>query len=131
MILEVNDKKSRKEFLLLPRSLYKNDTNFISPLDRGIETIFDPAHNSFHTHGICKRWILKKDKEIVGRIAAFINFEKNKTPEFIIGGMGFFECIDNEAIAFQLFDTAKQWLQEHNAKAMDGPVNFGENVKYW
>jgi len=77
-IVEVNDKKTRKEFLLLPRSLYKSDPNFISPLDKEIESVFDPKHNHFHNHGICKRWILKNDSITVGRIAAFINFEKNK-----------------------------------------------------
>ena len=90
-----------------------------------------PAKNSFHSHGICKRWILKKDNVTIGRIAAFINYEKNKNPEFIIGGIGFFECINDEAAAFNLFDTAKQVAAAHNAKGMDGPVNFGENDKYW
>jgi len=131
MILEVNDKKSRKEFLLLPQLLYKDDPNFISPLHKDIETIFDPKQNNFHSHGICKRWILKKDNATIGRIAAFINYEKNKNPELIIGGIGFFECIYDEGAAFQLFDTAKQWLQQNEAKGMDGPVNFGENDKYW
>jgi hypothetical protein len=131
MLLEVNDKKSRKEFLYLPRILYKDDPNFISPLDKDIESIFDPRKNNFYNHGICNRWILKKQNKTIGRIAAFINFEKNKNPDFIIGGIGFFECINDEAQAFTLFDEAKQWLQENNAKAMDGPVNFGENDKYW
>lgn len=130
-IVEVNDKKSRKEFLLLPRSLYKGDPNFISLLDVDIESVFDPAKNLFYANGICKRWILKKEQVTIGRIAAFINFEKNKNPDFIVGGIGFFECINNEAAAFKLFDTAKSWLKENNAKAMDGPVNFGENDKYW
>ncbi|KAA9041655.1 GNAT family N-acetyltransferase [Ginsengibacter hankyongi] len=131
MILEVNDKKTRKEFLLLPHRLYKDDRNFISPLHNDIESVFDPEKNNFHSHGICKRWILKKDQLTIGRIAAFINYEKNKNPDAIIGGIGFFECINDEAAAFELFDTAKQWLQQHNAKGMDGPVNFGENDKYW
>jgi hypothetical protein len=131
MIIEVNDKKSRKEFLLLPRKLYKEDSNFISPLYNDIEAIFDPGKNNFHSHGICKRWILKKGNVTIGRIASFINYEKNKNPEFIIGGVGFFECINDEAAAFNLFDIAKKWLQAHNAKGMDGPVNFGENDKYW
>jgi hypothetical protein len=130
-IVEVNDKKSRKEFLLLPRSLYKSDSNFISPLDNDIESIFDPRQNNFHQHGICKRWILKSGNVTIGRIAAFINFEKNKNLEFMIGGIGFFECVNDEASAFRLFDTAKEWLQQNNVKAMDGPVNFGENNKYW
>ena len=131
-IAEVTDKKSAKEFLELPRKLYKNDPNFISPLDKDIEAVFDPKLNNFHSHGIIKRWIAKNDMgETVGRIAAFINHQKNKNPDFIIGGIGFFESINDEKIAFLLFNTARQWLRQNNAKAMDGPINFGENDKYW
>ncbi len=131
-IVEVTDKRSVNEFLELPRKLYKDDPNFISPLDKDIEAVFDPKLNNFHSHGIIKRWIAKNDKgETVGRIAAFINYQKNKNPDFIIGGIGFFESINDEKTAFLLFDTARQWLQQKNAKAMDGPINFGENDKYW
>jgi hypothetical protein len=131
-ISEVSDKESIKKFLELPRKLYKGDPNFISPLDKDIEAVFNPKLNSFHSHGIIKRWIAVDEKgETVGRIAAFINHKKNKDPDFIIGGTGFFESINNEKVAFALFDTAKQWLRENNANAMDGPVNFGENDKYW
>ena len=131
-IAEVTDKKSAKEFLDLQRKLYKNDPNFISPLDKDIEAVFDPKLNNFHSHGIIKRWIAKNDMgKTVGRIAAFINHQKNKNPDFIIGGIGFFESINDEKIAFLLFNTARQWLRQNNAKAMDGPINFGENDKYW
>jgi len=131
-IVEVTDNSSAKKFLELPRKLYKNDRNFISPLDKDIEAVFDPALNNFHSHGIIKRWIALDDEgKTVGRIAAFINHQKNKNPDLIIGGIGFFESINDEATAFLLLDTAKQWLQQNNAKAMDGPINFGENDKYW
>jgi len=30
-----------------------------------------------------------------------------------------------------LFDTAKDWLTERGMEAMDGPVNFGENLINW
>ena len=131
-IVEVTDKKTAREFLDLPRKLYKNDPNFISPLDKDIEAVFDPALNNFHSHGIIKRWLALDDAgETIGRIAAFINHQKNKNPDLIIGGIGFFESINDEATAFLLLDTAKQWLQQNNAKAMDGPINFGENDKYW
>ena len=132
IISEVTDKKSNNEFLSLPRQLYKNDPNFISPLDKDIEVIFDPSRNNFHAHGIIKRWIARDDNNAtVGRIAAFINHKKNKNPGFIVGGIGFFESINDEKIAFILLDTAKKWLSQNGAKAMDGPINFGENDKYW
>ncbi len=47
MVLEINDKKLRKEFLSLPRLLYKDDPNFISALVKDIESIFDPVKNNF------------------------------------------------------------------------------------
>lgn len=131
-IVEVTGKKNIGEFLDLPRKLNKNDSNFISPLDKDIEAVFNPRLNNFHTHGIIKRWIAENENgETTGRIAAFINHQKNKNPDFIIGGTGFFESIHDEPTAFALFDTACHWLQQNNAKAMDGPVNFGENDKYW
>src|SRR5687768_4568595 len=130
-IVEVNDKSAAEKFIALPRTLYKNDPNFICPLDNDVKGIFDPERNNFHSHGICKRWIAKDSSgKTTGRIAAFINYAKNKNPEFIVGGIGFFECIHDEKTAFLLFDTAKNWLRQ-NAKSMDGPINFGENDKYW
>jgi len=131
-ITEVTDKKSAKEFLELPGNLYKNDSNFICPLDKDIDAVFDPNLNNFHKHGIIKRWIAIDDMgKPAGRIAAFINYQKNKNPDFIVGGIGFFETINDEKVAFLLFDTAKHWLLQNKAKAMDGPINFGENDKYW
>lgn len=131
-IVEVTDRNKAKKFIGLPRSLYKNDPSFICPLDNDIKAIFDPGLNHFLSHAVYKRWIAKDESgRVTGRIAAFINHEKNKNPDFIVGGIGFFECINDEKTAFNLFDTAKLWLQQHNAKAMDGPVNLGENDKYW
>lgn len=131
-IKEVTDKSLAEKFINLPRQLYRNDPNWISPLDKDIRAVFDPSLNHFFSHGICTRWILEDDQgQAAGRVAAFINEEKAfKNPQ-PTGGMGFFECINDQQAAFLLFDTAKTWLQERGMKAMDGPVNFGENDKYW
>lgn len=131
MIYEVRDKTTREQFLSFPRILHKNDPNFISPLDKDIETVFDPLRNNFHKHGICTRWILHNGDRITGRIAAFIDFDKNKDPDNIIGGIGFFDAIDVKSVGFKLFDVAKHWLKEQGAKGAVGPINFGENDKYW
>ena len=41
------------------------------------------------------------------------------------------ECINKQEAASLLFDTAREWLKERGMEAMDGPINFGENDKYW
>ncbi|MFI5158052.1 MAG: GNAT family N-acetyltransferase [Sphingobacteriales bacterium] len=131
-ITEVVSKPTKKLFLDTARIVYKNDDVWVCPLDNDIEAVFDPAKNNFHKHGKCTRWVLTDTNgQPVGRIAAFINDKKAHNYEQPTGGIGFFECINDEAAAFLLFDTAKNWLQENGMEAMDGPINFGENDNFW
>ncbi len=131
-IIPVENKKTEKKFLDVARYIYKDDKNWICPLDQDINKIFNPNLNSFYKHGKCVRWLLKDDKGMyIGRIAAFINEKKAYTFNSPTGGLGFFECINNTEAAFLLFDTAKNWLQEKGMKAVEGPINFGENDSFW
>ena len=61
-IEEVLNEKQAKEFLLLPVSLYKNDENWVRPLDNDITKVFDPEKNPFFKHGECTRWLLRDEK---------------------------------------------------------------------
>jgi hypothetical protein len=131
-IIQVNDAKTRKEFLQVPHLIYKNDKNWICPLDQDIEQIFDPQKNPFFGHGVCQRWILKDNNgQVIGRVAAFINHKKAQQYDIPTGGMGFFECVDNQEAAFLLFDTAKAYLVGQKMEAIEGPINFGENDSFW
>lgn len=131
-ITEVTDKKTVNNFLKVPLLIYKNDKNWIRPLDKDINAVFDPDRNKYFKHGTATRWIMKDDKgNLTGRVAAFIDEKKANSFDQPTGGMGFFECINNKDAAFLLFDTCKSWLQEKGMQAMDGPVNFGERDKFW
>lgn len=126
-IIEVGSPKTIKEFLSLPHLIYKNDKNWIPHLKQDIEKVFDPSKNKAHANGKIIRWILQDINEItIGRIAAFIDFTDEK-----VGGIGFFECIDDEKAAFKMFDTAKEWLVQNGAELMDGSINFGEKHMFW
>jgi len=131
-IIPVDNSQLKKDFLHTAKIIYQNDKNWICPLDIEVENVFDPSKNTFFEHGECTRWILKNEKgELIGRIAAFINEKKAYNYEQPTGGIGFFECINNQQAANLLFDTAKQWLVDKGMKAMDGPINFGENDTFW
>jgi hypothetical protein len=132
-LFPVTDAALAKEFLQVPVVLYKNDPNLIRPLDKDINDVFDPKKNKTFRFGECTRWILKNENdELIGRIAAFVNKKyKNKGDEQKTGGIGFFECIDNQEAADMLFDVAKSWLMQRGMEAMDGPINFGERDRWW
>lgn len=131
-LIEVKDKKQIRAFLDFPVELYKSDKNWIRPLDKDIEAVFDEKENKFFRHGSCKRWILVDNQaNTIGRVAAFINKKTANTTEQPTGGMGFFECVEDENAAFLLFDACKKYNQEQGMEAMDGPINFGERDKWW
>jgi len=132
-LLEVTDKQSAKEFIEVNVLINKNDPNYIRPLDKDIHDVFDPKKNKTFRHGEATRWILKNDEgELIGRIAAFTNKKyKNKGDDVPVGGIGFFECINDQAAADMLFDVAKHWLMQKAMQAMDGPINFGERDRWW
>lgn len=131
-LLKVTDKRTAKQFLNIPRIIYKDDKTWVCPLDNDINSIFDPSKNTYFKHGKVERWILKDEHDkLAGRIAAFVDHNLCNTYDQPTGGIGFFECINNQKAAFLLFDTAKEWLSDQGMEAMDGPINFGETDKYW
>jgi GNAT superfamily N-acetyltransferase len=132
-IIEVKTVEHIREFLDLPVRLYKNEPNWIRPLDNDIEAVFDNKKNKTFRHGECIRWILKDNNgKTIGRIAAFVDQKTvNKGNTQPTGGIGFFECIEDKHVAFALFDHAKSWLVAKGMEAMDGPINFGNRDRWW
>ena len=128
----VSNKRTRYDFLNVVRKIYNGDGHYVRPLDVDIEKIFDPKGNVFFTHGSAVRYILKNSEgEVVGRIAAFVNEKKAYGYDQPTGGIGFFECVDDQQAAFKLFDAAVEWLKSKGMEAADGPINFGENDNFW
>lgn len=131
-IVEVTNEDLVQKYLLFPAELYKDDPNWIRPLDDDINKVFDRKKNKFFKHGDLARWLLlDANNKVIGRTSAFVNESKAYNFEQPTGGMGFFDCINDKDAAFLLFDTCKQWLQERGMEAMDGPVNFGERNNWW
>lgn len=133
-LIEVNNKKTRSQFLNFPKRLYNGDSNWTCLLDAEIEGIFDPGNNSSFKHGDACRWILTDHNNLtIGRIAAFYDMRKAHSGSNMqaTGGIGFFECINNQDAANKLFNVAKVWLASKGMEAMDGPINFGENYVHW
>ena len=122
-----------REFINLPKRLYKATPQWICPLDDDIRSVFDPARNDSFNEGAARRWLVCNEQGVaVGRIAAFFNRHTamlgNEQPT---GGCGFFESIDDREVAVMLFDAAREWLAENGMEAMDGPINFGSRDQWW
>jgi hypothetical protein len=130
-IVEVTGKGTVEKFHDLPKSIYRNDQNYIPLLKMAVEDVFNPGKNNKFKNGNAKRWLLMNGNECIGRIAAFYDADYSTAFKQPTGCFGFFECIENQDAATQMFDVARDWLVQNGMEAMDGPVNFGENFFNW
>lgn len=132
-LIEVSNAATAKEFIKVNVLMNKENPLYIRPLDSEIDDVFDTTKNKNFKYGEANRWILKNsDGALIGRIAAFTHSKYiNKGTEFATGGIGFFECINNQDAANILFNAAKNWLHSKGMEAMDGPINFGDRDKWW
>lgn len=131
-VIEVDDKAGVSLFHAVARELYRDDPFYVAPLKMEIENLFRPEKNGILNHGAAIRWILCDDSgALLGRIAAFVDYEKIKTSHPKAGGFGFFACVDDVSAARELFQVARDWLQQQGCEAMDGSINFGENFVNW
>ena len=132
-VLAVNAPHLIKEFLDFNAIANAQNPNYIRPLNNEVEAIFDPSKNKLFKEGAARRWIIQTENgATIGRIAAFYytNYV-NKGTAYPVGCVGFFDSINDQAVANVLMDTAKQWLSENGMEAMDGPINFGDRDKWW
>jgi len=131
-IIEVKEKADWKRFHQAPHLVYRDDPNWVAPLEVEIAAIFDPAENKVFEHGTAKLWVLLDERNRpAGRIAAFVDFDRAQPGMIAEGGVGFFDCVNNEDYASALFAEAEMFLKSHGVQVVDGPVNFGFRDKYW
>ena len=131
VLVDVVDKKTTRKFLDFPATLYKNDKNWIRPLDEDILNVFDAKKNKLLRNGDAVRWLVQDNKgQVVGKIAAFYS-KKESAKNETVGGCGFFDCINDKKVSEILFDASKLWLQSKGMSAMDGPINFGSRENFW
>lgn len=132
-LIEVNNAATARDFIKVNVLMNEDNLNYIRPLDKEINDVFDTAKSKAFKYGEAKRWILKDGTgKLAGRIAAFTSSKYiNNGTAFATGGFGFFDCIDDNDVAKTLLDAAKNWLQSKGMEAMDGPINFGDRDKWW
>ena len=120
-----------KHFHAVLREVYRGNKQYVYPLQGDIEGILSAKNKAYDGTNL-KLWVVLEDgKRPVGRIAAFIDRERNEELDLPVGGLGFFESIENDRVAELLFEAAEGWLREAGMHAVDGPINFGERDKFW
>jgi hypothetical protein len=123
-IIPVTNAAELEQFLDVPKRVYANDPNWVQPLRSSIAKQFAPT-NPFLQYGKLQPFIaVTEDNVAVGRIVAAVNQRLIEREGEQIGIFGFFECVEDFAVAQALLNTACQWLREQNMTKVRGPIDL-------
>lgn len=123
-IVEVITKTHWRNFLYFPWAIYANDANWVPPLLMEQRRLLNRKKNPGFKHTIFKAWIIYRENKIAGRIVAYIDSLYNEINNEKDGFLGFFESIDDQVVADELFSVGTKWLQINGINKVYGPMNF-------
>jgi GNAT superfamily N-acetyltransferase len=92
-----------------------------------VALLLDRTKNPFFEHAEAEYFLAERGGQVVGRIAAISNRLHNQTHHDRVGFFGFFESIDDQAVADALLATAAEWCGSRGHTVLRGPASFSTN----
>lgn len=126
-IVPVTSEKQRRTFASFPWRLYRTDPNWVPYIFGDRVKLLDPARHPFWKHAEGQLFLAMRGQEVVGTISAHINHRHNEVHKDKVGFFGFFEVIDDRAVAEALLSEAAGWLRARGMDAIRGPENPSQN----
>jgi len=118
-----------KEFLDVPSRVYQNDPNWVPPLRSSIAKQLAPTH-PFRQYGELQGFLAYQTganggkEQAVGRVVAAVNQRLIERESQNVGLIGYFECINDSAIADALLSAACDWLRQKGMTLARGPIDL-------
>ena len=126
-MIEVRPVRTRAErhtFFIFPWFIYRRDPLWVPPLLSEREKATDPKHGLFFQNGYADFFIAWKDGKPAGTICCAEDTAETRERGHGECMFGFFECVEDYAVAEVLLRCAEDWARAHGLSAIYGPYNL-------
>jgi len=123
-IKEMTTKREMKAFVKFPFTLYKNHAYWVPPIIKDEIESFDKTINPVFRHAKARFFVAIKNNEIIGRIAAVINYTEINEQKLKKMRFGWFDFIDNLNVSKLLLDKVIEIGKQNQLEFIEGPVGF-------
>ena len=123
------DRRTLRDFVELPYALYRNDPHWVPPLRIAVKDLLNREKHPFYKTAEAEFFVARRDGGPVGRVAAIVDHAHNRFHDEKAGFFGFFDCVDEVAVAEALLTSARRWVFEKGARFLRGPVNPSTNYE--
>ena len=120
-----------KEFVAFHWRLYDGNPYWVPQLDAdllgnrllGLTGLLTPQH-PYHDSAKATHFMAFRGEEPLGRVSAVVNNRFNDFYQGKYAFFGFFECVEEYAVAEALLDAARDWAKKQGADVLRGPGEY-------
>jgi GNAT superfamily N-acetyltransferase len=124
-VVPVHTPRERRVFLTFPWRIYRDDPLWVPPLLPERARTIDPRRGAFFKRGgEAEFFVAWRDGEPVGTICAAEDKFTNEQRDQRECVFGFFEYVEDYAVAEALLDHVVEWARRHKLDALFGPFNL-------
>lgn len=130
MAIEIREHRPGKDvadFMRAGHVVFQGDPAWVPPLDFEFKQRLDPRKNPLFQRADITLFTAWKDGRLVGRTSATVDREHLRVWKDDTGFFGFFDTIDDEAVARALIERAEAWLRHKGMKRAIGPLSLYAN----
>ena len=123
----VQTKRQMKDFLALPRKIYRGNSCYVPDLESDVKGWFDPKHNPGLQHCEVVPFVAySEDGEAVGRIVGIINRKANETWKGSCVRFGWIEFVDDIDVSAALLKAVEEWGRSKGMDSIQGPLGISD-----
>ena len=115
------------DFIRAAHIVFEGDPAWVPPLNFMLREQLTPKKNRWFDHAEVALFTAWRDGKLAGRISAQVDQEHLKAHQDATGFFGFFDTLDDEAVARALVDAAAAWLGARGMKRLRGPLSLSVN----
>ncbi len=116
--------QDRWALVTFPWGIYRHDPLWVPPLISERLARLDLERNPFFQSGEAQPLLAYRQGKLAGTIVPAVDHRSNHYLGEEVAIFGFFEVIEDYAVAEALFHAATNWARQKGMKALRGPYNF-------
>jgi len=123
-IKEAKTKKELTDYIKFPFSLYKDNKFWVPPIIADELETFDKSKNPAFENAEAFFYLAYSNNEIVGRIAAIVNWNEVNNQQKKKVRFGWFDVIDDIEVTKVLLEKVIELGKKNNLEHIEGPMGF-------
>ncbi len=125
--IEICAVKARSElraFVRFPWQVYRGDPHWVPPLISERLAYLTPGKNPLLRQGQMALFLARRHGRVAGTVGVLTNQPSGQYANDHVAHFGFFETVDDYAVAERLLDSARAWAKAQGVTLLRGPLNF-------